>query len=44
VAGLLDAYREAGVDLVIGSGYPHDEEVTRVGARVWPLLVRERAA
>lgn len=38
VAGWLASYREAGVDLVIGSGYPHLEEVARVGTRVWPLL------
>ena len=44
VAELLAAYRDAGVDLVIGSGYPHDAEVTRVGTRVWPLLAREAAA
>jgi alkanesulfonate monooxygenase len=44
VAELLGAYREAGVGLVIGSGYPHDAEVDRVGTRVWPLLARERVA
>jgi alkanesulfonate monooxygenase len=44
VAELLDEYRAAGVDLLIGSGYPHDAEATRVGTRVWPLLMRERAA
>lgn len=44
VAELLAGYRDAGVDLVIGSGYPHDVEVARVGARVWPLLTREAAA
>jgi alkanesulfonate monooxygenase len=38
VAALLDEYRTAGVDLVIASGYPHLEEVTRVGRRVWPRL------
>ena len=38
VARLLDDYREAGVDLVIGSGYPHREEVGRVGGEVWPRL------
>ncbi|WP_246551564.1 LLM class flavin-dependent oxidoreductase [Miltoncostaea oceani] len=43
VAALLRAYRAAGVDLVIGSGYPHREEAERVATRVWPLL-RDRAA
>ena len=44
VADLLAAYRDAGVDVVIGSGYPHDAEVGRVGTRVWPLLQRQAAA
>jgi alkanesulfonate monooxygenase len=39
VARLLAEYREAGIDMVIGSGYPHREEVGRVAARVWPLLL-----
>ena len=43
VAGSLARYREAGVDLVIASGYPHLEEVSRVGTRVWPLLERVAA-
>jgi len=43
VAGWLERYREAGVDLVIASGYPHLEEVGRVGRRLWPRL-REPAA
>ena len=38
VARLVAAYRHAGVDLVIGSGYPHREEVGRVGAEVWPRI------
>ncbi len=38
VARLLDGYAEAGVDLVIASGYPHLEEVERVGREVWPRL------
>lgn len=38
VARLLGEYREAGVDLVIASGYPHLEEVGRVARRVWPRL------
>lgn len=38
VADWLMRYREAGVDFVIGSGYPHLEEVRRVAAEVWPLL------
>ena len=44
VAGLLDEYRRAGVDLVIASGYPHLEEVTRVGRRVWPRLTARAVA
>lgn len=44
VARGLEAYREAGVDLVIGSGYPHREEVERIGTRVWPLLSSQAAA
>jgi len=44
VARMLIDYRRAGVDLVIGSGYPHLEEVGRIGTRVWPLLAAERAA
>jgi alkanesulfonate monooxygenase len=43
VAARLGDYRDAGVDLLIGSGYPHREEAERVATRVWPLL-RERAA
>jgi alkanesulfonate monooxygenase len=38
VAALLGQYREAGVELVIASGYPHLEEVGRVARRVWPRL------
>ena len=38
VAGWLTRYREAGVDMVIASGYPHLEEVGRVGRRVWGRL------
>ena len=38
VAEWLRRYREAGVDLVIASGYPHLEEVRRVAARVWTRL------
>jgi alkanesulfonate monooxygenase len=38
VAGWLERYREAGVDLVIASGYPHLEEVGRVGRRLWRRL------
>ena len=44
VAELLAEYRDAGVDLVIGSGYPHDAEAARVGTRVWPLLQRQAVA
>lgn len=38
VAEWLVRYRDAGVDMVIASGYPHLEEVGRVGRRVWPRL------
>lgn len=38
VAATIGRYREAGVDLVIASGYPHLEEASRVGRRVWPRL------
>ena len=38
VARLLADYRGAGVDLVIGSGYPHREEVGRVAEHVWPRI------
>jgi len=38
VARLLAGYRDAGVDLVIGSGYPHREEVGRVAEHVWPRI------
>ena len=36
--GCSATYRDAGVDLVIGSGYPHLEEVAPGGPRVWPRL------
>lgn len=38
VAAALDRYRDAGVDFLIASGYPHLEEVRRVARRVWPRL------
>lgn len=38
VVGWLRRYREAGIDMVIASGYPHLEEVRRVGQRVWSRL------
>lgn len=38
VAESLRQYREAGVDLLLASGYPHLEEVGRVARSVWPLL------
>ncbi len=44
VARLLDGYREAGVDLVIASGYPHLEEIGRIGRDVWPRLAGGAAA
>jgi alkanesulfonate monooxygenase len=43
VAAWLEAYREAGIDLVIASGYPHLEEVGRVARRIWPRLSRAAA-
>jgi alkanesulfonate monooxygenase len=44
VAARLAEYARAGVDLLIGSGYPHREEVERVATRVWPLLAAEVVA
>jgi alkanesulfonate monooxygenase len=44
VASWLRRYRDAGVDMVIASGYPHLEEVGRVGRRVWPRLATAVAA
>jgi alkanesulfonate monooxygenase len=44
VAAWLRRYQEAGVDMVIASGYPHLEEVGRVGRRVWPRLATAVAA
>jgi alkanesulfonate monooxygenase len=44
VAGWLRRYREAGIDFVIASGYPHLEEVARVGRRVWPRLAAKAVA
>jgi alkanesulfonate monooxygenase len=44
VAEWLGRYRRAGVELVIGSGYPHLEEVERVASEVWPRLSRAAAA
>ncbi len=38
VADELRTYRDAGVDMVIASGYPHLEEVRRVARRVWNRL------
>lgn len=44
VAGWLRRYREAGIDMVIASGYPHLEEVGRVAGRVWSRLREPVAA
>lgn len=38
VAEWLGRYRDAGIDMVIASGYPHLEEVGRVARQVWPRL------
>ncbi len=38
VADELRTYRDAGIDMVIASGYPHLEEVRRVARRVWNRL------
>src|SRR5262249_33161476 len=38
VAARLEEYRRLGVDLVIGSGYPHLEEAYRVPELLFPLL------
>lgn len=39
VANWLRAYEEVGVNMVIASGYPHLEEVGRVGRYVWANLL-----
>lgn len=44
VARMIGEYRDAGVDLLIASGYPHLEEVRRVGLEVWPRLSAAPAA
>lgn len=44
VAARLREYQEAGVDTVIGSGYPHLEEAYRVAELLFPALGIERAA
>ena len=38
VATRLEEYRRLGIDLVIGSGYPHLEEAYRVAEMLFPLL------
>jgi len=38
VAARLAEYQEAGIDLVIGSGYPHLEEAYRVAELLFPAL------
>lgn len=38
VADALRRYQNAGIDLVIASGYPHLEEVRRVARRIWTRL------
>lgn len=38
VAARLGEYQEAGIDLVIGSGYPHLEEAYRVAELLFPAL------
>lgn len=38
VARMIGEYRDAGVDLVIASGYPHLEEIGRIGLEVWPRV------
>ena len=38
VAERLREYQEAGIDLVIGSGYPHLEEAYRVAELLFPAL------
>jgi alkanesulfonate monooxygenase len=44
VAARLREYQEAGVDTVIGSGYPHLEEAYRVAELLFPALGIERDA
>ncbi len=43
VIEMLHRYQRAGVDFVIASGYPHLEEVGRVGREIWKRLSGERA-
>ncbi len=38
VARMIREYREAGVGLLIASGYPHLEEIGRIGLEVWPRV------
>jgi alkanesulfonate monooxygenase len=38
VAEWLRRYHDAGIDMVIASGYPHLEEIRRVARRVWTRL------
>jgi alkanesulfonate monooxygenase len=38
VAARLREYQEVGIDLVIGSGYPHLEEAYRIGELLFPAL------
>lgn len=38
VADRLREYQQAGIDLVIGSGYPHLEEAYRVAELLFPAL------
>jgi alkanesulfonate monooxygenase len=42
IAERLREYQEAGIDLVIGSGYPHLEEAYRVAELLFPALGLER--
>ena len=44
VAEWLRRYRDAGINLVIASGYPHLEEVGRIGRRVWTRLTEPALA
>ena len=42
VAERLREYQEAGIELVIGSGYPHLEEAYRVAELLFPVLGLDR--
>ena len=44
VARMIGEYRDAGVNLLIASGYPHLEEIGRIGLEVWPRVTGSAVA